>query len=65
MSTIGSSTDIAASLIAQRQQMTQEQMGIAMIRKEMEAQQALIALLTESAGPPPSPGTGQAVDRRA
>ncbi len=63
--TIGGASDLATRLVALQQQGVQEQLGIAMIKKEAEAQQALIALIAESAGPPPAPGTGQIVDRRA
>jgi hypothetical protein len=63
--TIDSSASMAIQAVAQQQQGARQQIAIAMIKQQAQGEQALVALLEQSAGPPPSPGTGQVVDRRA
>jgi len=62
---VDSSTAMALQTVLQQQQGTRQNFAIAMIRQQAQGEQALVALLEQSAGPPPSPGTGQVVDRRA
>jgi hypothetical protein len=63
--TTDSSTSMTIQAIAQQQQGARQQIAIAMIRQQAQGEQALVALIEQSAGPPPAPGTGQVVDRRA
>jgi hypothetical protein len=63
--TVDTSTSMAIQAVAMQQQGTQQQIAIAMIRQQAQGEQALVALLEQSAGPPPAPGTGQVVDLRA
>ena len=60
-----SSTAMALQTVLQQQQGARQNFAIAMIRQQAQGEQALVALLEQSVGPPPSPGTGQVVDRRA
>lgn len=63
--TVDSSTAMALQAVLQQQQGTRQNFAIAMIRQQAQGEQALVALLEQSVGPPPAPGTGQVVDRRA
>ena len=63
--TTDSSTSMTIQAIAQQQLGARQQIAIAMIRQQAQGEQALVALIEQSAGPPPAPGTGQVVDRRA
>lgn len=58
-------TDLTAQLTTMRLAMTQQSAGIALIKKQHEMQQELVAMISEAAHAPPPPGQGARVDRWA
>ena len=59
--------DVATELLAIRQAGTQQLVQTLMLRKQHDAQMQLLAMIDETMAkaPPPTPGTGLVVDKRA
>ncbi len=59
------SVSLASSLLGMQAQSTQSSLQAVMMRQNVQAEQGIVDLLTQSAQAAPAPGTGLLVDKTA